>query len=97
MVYLLHFDRKMEHAQHYIGFTDTPLKRRLREHKGTKGSKIMQAFIKSGRTYVVAQVWRTGDRTFERELKNRKKARKFCPVCRKQRGFKPTRLIPEPK
>lgn len=84
MVYLIHFDQKLHHAQHYIGFVDSPkhtLEARLEYHKNGNGSKLMKAVVANGIPYSVARTWTDGDRNFERKLKNMKKARTLCPVC----------------
>lgn len=85
MVYLIHFDRPLGHAQHYIGFTDN-LQQRLHDHEATcKGSKLLQAVRAAGIHFRVVRTWE-GDRGLERRLKNQKKARLLCPVCRKEKS-----------
>ena len=81
MVYLIHFQTKLHHAQHYIGFVDGDLMRRLELHKSNRGAKLLAAINRQGIEWNVVRVWRGGDRNFERKLKNYKKARCFCPVC----------------
>lgn len=84
-VYLLHFTPKFHHAQHYIGFTtdDEDAIRRVGEHKrGTKrASKLVLAAMAAGCTVKLARTWPGETRQFERKLKNRKNASKFCPCC----------------
>lgn len=85
MVYILHFDRKLAHAQHYIGFVDHlaghTVEARLEHHKNGSGSKLLRAVVRAGINVRIADIWSDGDRNFERMLKNKKKARLFCPIC----------------
>jgi len=83
-VYLLHFEKKLKHAQHYIGYTSKPLEERLSTHRKGNGSSLVKAFLSQGIDFVVARVWEGKDGNFERSLKNRKKARLLCPVCKKK-------------
>lgn len=84
-VYLLHLKDKLSNrAQHYIGWT-TDLKERIARHKAGNGSAMMTAVKKAGIDFVVAQVWNDVDRHFERSLKNRKHASRFCPICKNQK------------
>lgn len=82
MVYLIHFESKLHHAQHYIGFVEKNLKQRIKKHKTNKGAKLLIAVNEKGISWQVVKVWEDGDRTFERKLKNRKKSRCLCPVCK---------------
>lgn len=92
-VYLLHFDRPLSHAQHYIGFTSN-LNKRITEHRTAsyngRPCKIMCAVYMAGITFSVARIWKIDDgstewnsrgRKFERQLKRRKNARLICPIC----------------
>ena len=81
MVYLIHFSSKLHHAQHYVGFVDGNLSRRIRRHQSGRGAKLLAAVTLHGIDWQVVRVWADGDRDFERKLKNYKKARRFCPVC----------------
>jgi len=82
MVYLIHFSEKLHHAQHYIGFVDGNLQARIKRHKRNKGAKLLAAVNRLGIQWDVVKVWEQGDRQLERKLKNQKKARCLCPVCR---------------
>lgn len=79
-VYLIHFDEKLSHAQHYIGWASN-LEGRLAHHKRGTGSRLMAAVSGKGIKWAVARTW-SADRNFERKLKNQKNASKLCPVCR---------------
>lgn len=78
-IYLLHFDKPLKHARHYIGWTGN-LDERLMDHAEGRGSALMAAVSGAGIAFSVAKTWK-GDRHFERRLKNRKCTPKFCPVC----------------
>ena len=84
MVYLIHFDKAYHHAQHYIGYVDgdaPELMKRLTRHRNGTGANLLNVLKKAGVTFQVVRVWPGADRTFERKLKNRKKARELCPIC----------------
>jgi hypothetical protein len=87
--YLLHFDQpignpqnRRAQAQHYLGHADR-LDRRALQHLTGRGAKITQALVARGIGFQIARTW-PGSRSFERKLKNRKNARKLCPICRAQ-------------
>ena len=84
MVYLIHFQSKLHHAQHYIGFVETDLLQRIELHLSNKGAKLLAAVNNQGIRWQVVRVWLEGDRRIERKLKNYKKARCFCPICKSQ-------------
>lgn len=83
-VYLIHFDEKLAHAQHYLGFAEIPVRERLDRHKAGNGSKLVRAVMQNGITIRLARVWsgEEVDRHFERSLKNQRNGRKLCPICR---------------
>lgn len=78
-VYLLHFDRPLAHAQHYVGYARN-LDQRLAMHQAGRGARLMAALKAAGIGYTVARTW-LGDRYFERRLHKRHGARRFCPIC----------------
>lgn len=80
-VYLIHLKTKIGHAQHYIGWA-LNVKGRLFHHRKGKGSRFLAAANSLGIDYDVVREW-PGDKQFERQLKNRKCAPRYCPICRK--------------
>jgi predicted GIY-YIG superfamily endonuclease len=87
-IYLIHFDQPIGNrskprgmAQHYIGYA-LDLASRLAEHANGDGARIMAAVVAYGISWKVVRMWK-GGRKEERKLKNRKKARKICPICKK--------------
>lgn len=81
MVYLIHFEEKLHHAQHYIGYCDEDLDQRFKRHKAGNGARILNACNKRGIEYYVVRIWPEGDRTMERKLKKRKNSKFLCPIC----------------
>jgi predicted GIY-YIG superfamily endonuclease len=88
MVYLIHFESKYHHAQHYIGFAESDVDARLERHRAGSGSKLLRAVAEADIPFDVVKVWEDGDRTFERKLKNQKKSHRHCPVCNAKKGKK---------
>lgn len=83
MVYLIHFDQKLKHAQHYIGFCyDNRFKKRISHHRNNTGAPILRALNKAGIGWSVVRTWPNEDGNFERKLKNQKKASCLCPICK---------------
>ena len=81
MVYLIHFEEKLHHAQHYLGFTEfEDPNERLERHKAGDGAKILRALNEKGISYSIVRTW-NGDRKLERKLKNWKKSKQLCPIC----------------
>lgn len=82
-VYLLHYDKPLHHARHYVGCT-CDLENRLRLHKmGHSTAKITAAFHDHGSTFMLARIWETV-RGFELEShikKHYKATVKLCPIC----------------
>lgn len=95
VVYLLHFDRPLHHARHYLGTTSRGLGQRLVEHIGghRTGSKLVAAVVARGIAVRVVRVW-GGGYGLERRLKRRKKSRQLCPICRA--AMRPTAPVAAP-
>lgn len=82
MVYLIHFNRKFKHAGHYLGFceTDQSIDKRLTDHLCGLGARLMSVVTDAGIEWKCVRLWFGADRTFERRLKQKGKAR-ICPIC----------------
>jgi len=78
-IYLLHLDKPLCHAKHYIGLADD-LAARLERHATSDGARLLAVCRERGITWRCVRTW-TGDRTFERWLKRKKAAPTLCPVC----------------
>ncbi len=79
-VYLIHFETKLHHAGHYLGFSDA-LRLRIACHEHGNGAKLMTAVARNDIRWCVSKVWLDGDRTLERRLKMRKNGPDLCPIC----------------
>jgi predicted GIY-YIG superfamily endonuclease len=80
-VYLIHFERRLKHAGHYLGYCRS-LDERLNQHRTGNGARLLEVIGQVGIGWRVVRTW-TGDRGLERRLKNQKNTpRKLCPVCR---------------
>ncbi len=66
-------------VQHYIGWTDD-LEARLKEHRSGNGARLMSAVQRAGINWECVRTW-VGTIRKEKELKRRKKAAAFCPIC----------------
>jgi hypothetical protein len=96
VVYLLHFDRPLAHAQHYVGIAlDGDPLRRLAEHLAGHGSPLVRAVVEAGiRVDLVLSV--PGDRRLERRMHNRHGSG-LCPICKAKRRANPRqRRLPRP-
>jgi predicted GIY-YIG superfamily endonuclease len=82
-VYELHFASPISDAhttQHYIGYADD-IKRRLEDHRASRGARLTEVANQRGIGFWVSRVWEGKDRSFERNLKNRKEGTRLCPDC----------------
>ncbi len=79
-LYLIHFQIKYEHAQHYLGISNN-LPRRLEEHRSVQGNALMRAVTKSGIPWSVVRTWNDSDRMQEIQLKSRHNSPRLCPIC----------------
>lgn len=86
-VYLLHFEPGLaigatgRVARHYIGWTEREVCDRLAEHLAGTGSPLVKAVVAAGGTVTLERTWTGVDRHFERRLKRRREAPRFCPRC----------------
>lgn len=78
-IYLLHLDKPLRHARHYVGLADD-LDARLERHASGQGARMLAVCRERGITWQLVRTW-SGDRKLERWLKRKKGAAWFCPVC----------------
>ncbi len=84
LVYLLHFERPLSHARHYIGSTpEHCLSRRMAEHANGTGAKLTAAVARAKIPMTLARLWYSPDRRLERKLKAQRNAKTLCPICTK--------------
>jgi len=94
--YLLHFSRKLAHAQHYAGYTPADVQERLRKHRAGTGSCLCRAVAGLGIRIRLAQTW-THDtnyeaRVHERRLKDTHNLARYCPICQAKRARMEARM-----
>jgi predicted GIY-YIG superfamily endonuclease len=68
-------------AGHYIGWTGNGLEDRLASHQEGRGSSLMAEVARQGIGWTVVATWENSDRHFERSLKDRGSAKRWCPNC----------------
>jgi hypothetical protein len=81
--YLIHFNEKLHHAQHYHGSTND-LEHRLREHAQGTGAKLMAAIKERGITWQLASTW-PGGYDVEKAQKLQHNSPRRCPICREKK------------
>lgn len=83
-VYLIHLDEKISHAQHYIGWA-LWFENRIRHHRKGTGAKFLAEAVRREINFDVVKTWENEDGNFEQLLKKQKNAKRFCPICRKEK------------
>ena len=81
MIYLIHFDKKLHHSQHYLGFAEDSIEARFDQHCKGNGAKILRRCNEWGIEYKIVAIFE-GDRNLERKMKNGKNLKKYCPHCK---------------
>ena len=80
MIYLIHFDRPLHHARHYLGYCDDgTLEMRLIRHRAGRGARLLAVLREQNIGWRVVRVFE-GDRRLERRLKANSRVR-LCPIC----------------
>jgi predicted GIY-YIG superfamily endonuclease len=79
-VYLIHFEERLHHAGHYLGYSKM-LTVRIWLHKINQGAKLIQAVNKAGIEWRVVRTWTVDSQELERLLKNQKNSPRYCPIC----------------
>jgi hypothetical protein len=87
-LYLLHFEPRYQHAQHYLGYAAN-IARRLAEHKAGRAcsSPLIRAALSAGCTVALARIWPEGTRSLERQLKRQGGLSRHCPTCRESGAY----------
>jgi predicted GIY-YIG superfamily endonuclease len=78
--YLLHFDRPIYRAQHYLGWS-TNIAMRVAKHQRGKGARLVAQALAAGIGVELVRVWPEADKARERALK-RSGPKTGCPTCR---------------
>lgn len=79
MIYLLHFDKPVKHARHYLGSADD-VDERVERHRRGNGARLTQVATAQGIEMELVRTWEGGKKE-ERELKRQKNSPRLCPVC----------------
>lgn len=85
-VYVIHFDKALQHAEHYVGFAEymsdgtSTLAYRIGTHLSNHGSKLMAAVNQSGIGWDIALVI-SGNQAVESRLHKFHRTSHFCPIC----------------
>jgi predicted GIY-YIG superfamily endonuclease len=86
--YLLHFERPIYRAQHYLGWS-TNIVNRVELHSRGRGARLVAQALAAGIGVELVRVWPNAARAEERVLK-RRGPKDYCPECR----LKPARKSP---
>lgn len=78
-VYLIHFERPLHHARHYLGYT-YDLAGRLESHRAGRGARLLAVLHEIGIGWEVVRTW-PGGRPLERKLKSQHHTPRLCPLC----------------
>ena len=91
-VYLIHLERPLHHAKHYLG-SSTDVVGRMDAHRRGQGSRLLRAVNGAGIGYQVVRLWRynseTQARRYEAQLKRQQHNGRLCPVCQRQDSIAP--------
>ena len=90
---LLHFDRKIHGAQHYLGYS-VHITRRLRQHLHGAGARLVRQALRAGITVELVRVWTTDNRKQERALKKTRTPKSYCPKCCRTPGSHVDHVLP---
>lgn len=98
-VYLLHLAAPLGNlqntraqAQHYIGWC-LDLDERIEQHRRGLGSKMLAAAVQRGISFEVVATWHAPV-MFEKTLKRKKSAPRFCSVCCQTHGWRVKHTAP---
>jgi predicted GIY-YIG superfamily endonuclease len=79
-VYLLHLDKRLKHAGHYLGWAKD-LDKRLEHHANGTGANFLRVVKDAGIGWTLARTW-PGDKYRERQLKRQGGRSRMCPICK---------------
>lgn len=86
VVYLLHFDRPVGHAQHYMGICKVNrLHWRQLEHLRGNGARLTARAAELNIGWTVANLYPTADPLLERRLKTTGRFSSSCKLCANRR------------
>ena len=79
-VYLIHIDKPIGHARHYIGYSED-VAARLKRHRAGQGGRLLAAAVKRGIHFDVVRIWTEAGRAWEARLKRQGNIARLCPMC----------------
>jgi predicted GIY-YIG superfamily endonuclease len=79
-IYLIHFERPLCHARHYLGFA-TNIARRWKTHCAGKAARLTAVLRERQIGFSLVRVWIGGTRLLERRLKRFSHVPLLCPIC----------------
>lgn len=99
VVYMLHFERPIGKARHYVGSTESPaLRARIKRHKSGGGAALTSEAVRLKIPMRIAHIWTAQSRAREQEIKAAGKFSRHCVYCRAERRgepFAPAMEVPE--
>lgn len=82
LVYLLHLDKPVAHARHYIGLTRPhQVHTRMLQHVGGRGARLLKIAASQGIGFTLVKSWAVTDPLQERQIKRRYRSKRLCPIC----------------
>ncbi len=78
--YLIHLDKPIAHARHYLGWSASPVTRE-KQHRAGNGARLLAVAKARGISWQMVRTWPGADTRFERRLKNTANAARLCPEC----------------
>lgn len=90
MIYLLHFERPLHHARHYLGWSAGTGEDRIEAHRAGHASKLTAAVVRAGIKIEVGRIWPEGTREQEHRMKAHSerlcfRTSELCYICRYER------------
>lgn len=90
VVYLIHLDKPLCHARHYLGYTALEsVQDWLDRHRSSNGSRLLAACNNLGIGYQIVRTWDCDTtqqaKRLERKLKQLHNAPRLCPICQAAR------------
>ncbi len=80
--YLLHFEKPLKHARHYLGWTNDFEKRMEEHHNGKRERCVLTwAIRKQGIIWTVARTRVNVPISHEKKIKKMKNSPRYCPIC----------------
>lgn len=86
VIYLIHFEKKFGHAQHYLGYA-SDFEKRMERHRKGRGSVLIDHIQDAGIKWEVVRTWTPASPEVEAELKRWHNNRRLCPKCMGQLAY----------